>query len=254
MALFPPEPITVAPRRMVHRPVMLQGWYNLTSLHWRYDVDSVAALLPQGFRVDTFDDGAWVGLIPFHMRRIRIPGLERIKLPWSTFPETNVRTYIVDSQGRRGVWFCSLDITRIVPTLIARTTYALPYCSATMTIDESEPGHVRYTSSRRWLRSSAGAHSDVHIRIGDEVAADAPDRPLIDFLSARWALGSTFAGQLLWADVEHPAWPLHRAEVVSCTESLMTAAGLPAPTGSPIALWSPGVEVRIARPSRSRRN
>ncbi len=233
---------------------MLQGWYNLTSLHWSYDVATVAALLPRGFRVDTFDDRAWVGLIPFHMRRIRIPGLERIGLPWATFPETNVRTYVVDSRGRRGVWFCSLDITRIVPTIVARTTYSLPYCSADMEIDGSEPGIVHYTSSRRWPRSTAGAHSDVIVKIGDEVAPDAPDRPLIDFLSARWALGSTLAGQLLWADVDHPVWPLHRAEVVSWKESLITAAGLPEPTGEPIALWSPGVEVRIGRPYRVRRN
>ena len=249
-----PEPITLGPPRVVRRPVMLQGWYNLTSLHWRYDVDAVAALLPRGYRVDTFDGSAWVGLIPFHMRRIRIPGLGRVGLPWATFPETNIRTYIVEPGGRRGVWFCSLDITRIVPTIVARTTYSLPYCSADMTIEEPAPGYVHYTSSRRWPRSSAGAHSDVTIRVGDEVAADAPDRPLIDFLSARWALGSALAGQLLWADVDHPVWPLYRAEVVSWSESLIAAAGLPDPVGDPVALWSPGVEVRIGRPSRVRRN
>ena len=249
----PPEAITAAPLRRVRRPVMLQGWYNLTSLHWSYDADTVAALLPRGFRVDTFDGRAWVGLIPFHMRRIRIPGLEWIRLPWSTFPETNVRTYIVDSRGRRGVWFFSLDITRIVPTIVARTTYSLPYCSADMTIDEPESGTVRYTSSRRWPRATAGAGSDVVVASGDVVEPDAPDRPLIECLSARWALGSTFAGQLLWADVDHPVWPLHRVSLVSWNESLVAATGLPAPVGEPVALWSPGVEVRIGRPHRVRR-
>lgn len=229
---------------------MLQGWYNLTSLHWSYDEADVAAILPKGYRVDTFDGRAWVGLIPFHMRRIRLPGIERLGLPWSTFPETNVRTYIVDSRGRRGVWFCSLDITRIVPTLVARTTYSLPYCSADMTIDESHPGLVRYWSSRRWPKAAATAGCDVSVKIGAEIGSDDPDRPLLDFLSARWALGSTMLGQLLWADVDHPAWPLHRAEVVSWNETLIEAAGLPAPTGEPVAVWSPGVEVRIGMPRR----
>ncbi len=254
MALPPPESITSAPPRTVRFPVMLQGWCNLASLHWSYDQETVAALLPPGYLVDTFDGRAWVGLIPFHMRRIRLPWLEHIRLPWSTFPETNVRTYIVDSRGRRGVWFCSLDITRIVPTLVARTTYSLPYCSADMTIDESQPGLVHYTSSRRWPRSVSRAHSDVLVKIGNKIGPDDPDRPLVDFLSARWALGSTLAGQLLWADVEHPPWTLHHAEAVSWSETLITAAGLPAPEGEPVTLWSPGVEVRIGRPHRVARS
>jgi hypothetical protein len=89
---------------------MLQGWHDLASVHWRYDPTVVQSLLPAGFRVDTFDDAAWVGLIPFHMRRIRLPGLPSFG-PLSTFPETNIRTYIVDAAGRRGVWFASLDVT-----------------------------------------------------------------------------------------------------------------------------------------------
>lgn len=56
----------------------------------------------------------------------------------------------------------------------------------------------------------------------------------------------------MWADVDHAPWPLHRAEVVDCDDSLVTAAGLPAPAGEPLALWSPGVEVRIGRPHRLR--
>ena len=50
------------------------------------------------------------------MRRIRIPGLPPFG-PLSTFPETNIRTYIVDPNGRRGVWFFSLDITRLLPAI-----------------------------------------------------------------------------------------------------------------------------------------
>ena len=70
------------------------------------------------------------------------------------------------------------------------------------------------------------------------------------FLSARWALGTTLVGQPMWAEVDHPPWPLHRAELLSTDETLVTAAGLPAPTGDPIVLWSPGMEVHIGRPRR----
>jgi uncharacterized protein YqjF (DUF2071 family) len=132
--LIDPEPITAECPRPVARPVMLQGWHDLASIHWRFDPADVQALLPSGFRADTFDGSAWVGVLPFHMRRIRVPGGPALGA-WSTFPETNVRTYLVDPAGRRGVWFCSLDITRLVPALVARATYNHPYCWASMSIE-----------------------------------------------------------------------------------------------------------------------
>jgi hypothetical protein len=67
------EPITLTPPNPVARPIMLQGWYNVAQIHWRYKPSVVQALLPKGFTVDTFDGSAWVGLIPFEMRRIRLP-------------------------------------------------------------------------------------------------------------------------------------------------------------------------------------
>lgn len=232
---------------------MLQGWYDLTALHWRYEPAEVQALLPDGFVVDTCDGSAWVGLIPFHMRRIRIPGLPPFG-PLSTFPETNIRTYIVDPTGRRGVWFFSLDITRVVPTVVARLGYRLPYCWSTMAIHgegHGEGATRRYQSRRRWPRGEAT--SDVAVRIGRQL----PDRDLTDldhFLTARWALGTTFGRRLMWAKVSHPPWPIHLAEVLEWDESLVEAAGLRPPRGEPIARWSPGVEVRIGVPRPIRRS
>ena len=113
---------------------MRQGWHDLASIHWRYPADVVQARLPAGFRVDTFQGDALVGLLPFRMSRIRFGPLPPFGR-WSTFPETNVRTYLVDPRGRRGVWFFSLDIDRLVPALVARATYNLPYCWGRMSIE-----------------------------------------------------------------------------------------------------------------------
>jgi uncharacterized protein YqjF (DUF2071 family) len=228
---------------------MLQGWRDLASVHWRYDPEVVQRVLPDGFTVDTFDGAAWVGVIPFSMRRIRVPHLPAFG-PWSSFPETNVRTYVRDGAGRSAVWFCSLDITRLVPAVVARVTYRLPYCWARMSI-ERDGDLATYRSARRWPRAATagGATSEVAIRIGAEVPPAEVD-PLTVFLTARWALGTRFGRRLMWARVEHEPWPVHRAELVSIDESLVVAAGLPAPTGEPVVLWSPGVEVRIERPRR----
>lgn len=226
---------------------MLQGWYTLASIHWRYDPAVVQALLPPGFRVDTFDGSAWVGVLPFHMRRVRIPHLPPLGRQ-STFPETNVRTYLIDPAGRRGVWFCSLDITRLAPTLVARVSYRLPYCWAHMSIDQD--GDLwRYRSQRRWPKGAASTAIDV--RVGDPIPPEEVS-DLEHFLSARWALGTTYGPLPMWAEVDHPVWPLHRAELLRCDQTLTAAAGLPDPEGDPFVLWSPGVDVRIGRPRRVR--
>jgi uncharacterized protein len=240
---------------------MLQGWHNLTSVHWQYQASAVQSFLPDDFKVDTFGGAAWVGLIPFEMDRVRIPfGRRGISAGrFSSFPETNVRTYIVDPQGRRGVWFFSLDITRIAPTLVARGSYGLPYCWSDMTVEELPGRVIRYTSQRRWPRQANGgrattsATSSTTIRIGEPCRPGSPDAARNDFLSARWALGSTFLGRSVWAEVDHGAWDLHEAELLECEPSLVAACGLPAPIGDPVALWSPGVEVRIGRPHLVRR-
>ena len=50
--------------------------------------------------------------------------------------------------------------------------------------------------------------------------------------------------------VDHPAWPLRHAEVLHLDDRLVAAAGLPQPEGEPRVRWSPGVDVRIGRPTR----
>lgn len=241
-----PEAITTECPRPVRRPVMFQGWHDLASVHWPYDPAEVQRLLPAGLRVDTCQGAAWVGLIPFHMRRIRVPRCPPLGR-WSTFPETNVRTYVVAPDGRRAVWFCSLDISRLVPALVARITYGLPYCWGRMSITHGEANTVEYAASRRWPHR--GAASRMTIQIGDPVQNE--DLTEVErFVTARWALASTFAGMNHWANVDHDPWRLHRSSLLRWDDSLLNAAGLSHPVSDPIVLWSPGVEVRIGRPHR----
>src|ERR1041385_7834365 len=102
------EPISAMPPHRVSHPVMRQSWRDLCFLHWRYPSPIIRRLVPPGLEVDLYDGSAWVGLVPFVIADLTLP--KAPALPWiSSFPETNLRTYVVDSQGRRGVWFFSLD-------------------------------------------------------------------------------------------------------------------------------------------------
>lgn len=113
-------PLVVEP---VARPVMTQHWADAVFLHWRYPPAAVQRLLPAGVEVDTHDGSAWVGLVPFNMERLGLPGLPPFPLV-GAFPEVNVRTY-VHSGPRRGVWFFSLDIDKVLATAVARLAYRL---------------------------------------------------------------------------------------------------------------------------------
>lgn len=239
-----PREVPVAVSPPLRRAVMVQRWSDLVFLHWRYPVSAVRALLPAGLTVDTYDGSAWIGLIPFRMEGLGFPGLA--PLPHvGAFPEVNVRTY-VRAKGRRGVWFFSLDVDRMLPAVTARVGYRLPYCAGDTDHLRTDRGFATHVD-RRWPRSSAGAASRISVRrLPGEV-----DTPLAHFLTDRWRLFSRGPrGSIREARVDHPPWPLHRAEAIAIDDGLIAAAGLPAPDGEPHAMWSPGVDVRIGRPRR----
>ncbi len=224
---------------------MLQRWDSLTFVHWRYEPESVAAVLPHGLEPDVFDGSAWVGLVPFHMQHIRPPGIGKV-IPWiGTFPETNIRTYTRGRDGQPGVWFCSLDITRLAAVVVARLTYRIPYMWAKMRIERAGV-EIRYRGRRRWP-GPRGASSRVHATIGPPIPPDAVS-PLEHFLTARWGLHTELRRGIAYAPVDHPRWPLHRAAPTHVEESLTAAAGLPPPSGDPLVHYSPGVDVRIGTP------
>ncbi|MGB5531552.1 MAG: DUF2071 domain-containing protein [Acidimicrobiia bacterium] len=228
----------------VHRPIMLQGWKDLTYLHWPYDPDVVQQRLPDGLQVDTFDGTAWVGLVAFQMERIRLPGTPGIPY-FGTFPETNVRTYVRGPDGRPGVWFDSLDVTRLLPVLVARSTYRLPYVWSKMSIDQ-QADQVAYAARRLWP-GPRGAASSFTVRRGDRVAAS-DVKPLEHFLTARWGLYTRLRNRLAFAPVDHPPWRLERASLEHLDDELVQAAGYPEPKSEPLVHYSPGVDVRIGLP------
>lgn len=240
--------ITPDPPPFHGRPVLRQRWDDLASFHWRYPVDEVARLLPPGLSVDTFDGSAWVGLIPFHMRAVRV--LPGPVVPWlGSFVEINVRTYVTDHAGRRGVWFWSLDVPRSPIVGVARTLFSLPYCwsAAEHTVVPSADGDRHtYTCRRRWPRPSGGAPGcEIAYTVGDRVADDDVS-DLDHFVTARWSLFTVRRGRLVRGDVDHERWPIHRVVDAHVDQTLVEAAGLSTPVGAPHALASPGVEVQVA--------
>jgi hypothetical protein len=230
----------------IERPIMRQRWERLTFLHWPFEPADVQRLLPMGLDVETYDGAAWVALVPFFMR-VATPGERRV--PWaSNFCETNVRTYVRDGAGRSGIWFFSLDASRLGAVATARATpYRLPYFWSSMRLGV-RGSRVAYLSERRWP-GPRPATSRVRIGVGEPIAPGDVSK-LEHFLTARWMLFSVTGGRAVSARACHQRWPLHRARAEVLDDRLLTTAGLPQPQGAPLIHFSPGVDVAIGRPER----
>jgi uncharacterized protein YqjF (DUF2071 family) len=220
---------------------MYHRWNRISFIHWRYPATVVQQTLPAGLTVETFDGSAWVGLIPFLMEGVRAPLTPAV--PWlSRFPETNVRTYVRDSQGRSGIWFLSLDAARLPVVLAARASYRLPYFWSDMAL-HGAGGRIGYRCRRR-TPPHRTAHCHADVAMGPPLHEAERDE-LAHFLTARFRLFTVVAGRLAAAEAEHPDWPLHHAELQRLDQTLVRAAGLPAPVGEPLIHASPGVPVSI---------
>ncbi len=225
------------------RPWMLRmTWEHLLFAHWPVDAAAVAAKLPAGLEVDTFDGRAWLGVVPFLMSGVRVRGLP--PLPTARrFPELNVRTY-VRCRGASGVWFFSLDAASSAVVIGARASFALPYFRAEMTCEEHD-GAVRYESRRL---DGTGARFAASYRPTSPVRG-APAGSLERWLTARFALFSARAGgTLLRGDIEHEDWPLQDAEAEIEVETVSRAAGFEPPRAAPLLHFARRVDVLALAP------
>lgn len=229
------------PEEHVARPMVRQRWRDVAFLHWRYEPAVLQALLPPGFRVDTFEGTGWVSLTPFVVEVL--PPLMSTLRVVSRFPETNLRTYVIGPDGRDGLWFLTLEADSIASTIGGRAAAGVPYRLADMIV-ESAGDQVTYQSRRRF-----GSQAGHHIVIGRGEACTAD--PLSDWLTGRWR---AWTPRLTTVAVEHEPWPLVHAYALSMEQTLLADAGLRPPSGDPFVQASPGVNARLGWPDRAQRH
>ncbi len=216
---------------------MRQTWRNLTFLHWRYDPPVIRRTIPPQLTLDTFDGSAWVGLAPFVLASVKPFGFP--STPWiSTFPETNVRTYVLGPDGEPGVWFHTLEADRLIGVLAARAWYKLPYRWAQMSV-KTGGKTIEYRSARKALFGKGT--TDVGIEMGEPCDV----RDLDNFLTARYRLYTVHKGKVGYAQIDHEPWPLRHGRVLRLEEDLIFHSGVPAPAGEPLVHFSTELQVRV---------
>jgi uncharacterized protein YqjF (DUF2071 family) len=235
---------TVPPRNPppLPGPVLLaQTWRDVVFVHWPVAPAAVRELFPEGTRPDTFAGWTYVGIVGFSIPATRIGNA----IPIGSACELNVRLYSMDVDGRQGVVFLSMDVTRPDMVLAAHALLRLPYAWSRVAPMPPNRAAVGYRLRRR--RSSRLA-AQVEIDVGAPV--DHPSALEI-FLTARWGLHVRTTLGTTWVQIAHPPFPLHRARLRHADDELLTAAGVPPPTHAPVGvLWSPGLDAQVGRPLR----
>lgn len=203
-----------------------QAWCDLLFLHYAVEPAALAARLPAGLQLDLHDGQAWIGIVPFRMEGVTKRG-------WPApgwlcdFAEINVRTYVTH-QGKAGVWFLSLDVVNPLVAGFARTFFHLPYLRARIGL-ETKPDGLHYTVSR-------GARRFEAVYAGGEPAPAAPGS-FAEWATERYCLYTVdTGGHILRAEVQHPKWPLQKANLLLKTNTM-----------SPVALGAQHPEVYYSR-------
>jgi uncharacterized protein len=198
-----------------HRPypppskpwVMTQTWNRLLFAHWPVPVSSLREYIPSAFTIDTFDGIAWIGVIPFEISHLLLRGLPPIPFT-SSFPEINVRTYII-KDNKPGVFFFSLDATNPMAVAAARTFFHLPYFNANIEA-VTQKSSIYYTSQRTHKKADpASFQTRYH---PTSLTFYASKGSLDEWLTARYCLYTYNKKHLYRGEIHHAPWPLQHAE------------------------------------------
>jgi uncharacterized protein YqjF (DUF2071 family) len=206
-----------------HRPwplpsnswIMTQIWRDLLFAHWAVPVDTLRAVVPPEFPLDTFDGRAWLTVTPFHMA-VGFRALPDFPT-MSNVPELNCRTYVTVN-GKPGVYFFSLDTSSRIAIWGARTLYHLPYVHARMEVKNN--GALVQTAS---FREHARWRADYQPMGGVHIATPGT---LDHFLTERYCLYTRWHAQLYRADIHHLPWPLQHASTTINENSIAQAVGI----------------------------
>jgi uncharacterized protein YqjF (DUF2071 family) len=218
---------------------MAQRWNDLLYAHWPVAAPEIAALLPEGLHVDTFQGSAWLGVVPFWLDRIKlrgfppIPGLRR-------FPDLNLRTYVRDEKtGTLGVYFFSLDAGSLFAVAAARLFFHLPYHWAEMQLRQRSEREFSFYSRRR-LSAEPVVFKASYRGLGpSQKLAECTSGTLENFLMERYCLFTTnLAGQPVRANLHHVPSPLEEAEADIEQNDLAASIGIQLPDQKPVLHYS----------------
>ncbi len=223
---------------------MTQTWNELLFAHWPVPPELLKPFLPDKLELDTYNNQAWIGVVPFTMDNIRLRGLPRIPYT-SAFHELNVRTY-VKVGNKAGVYFFSLDAAHRLAVEVARLIFHLPYQYAHIELIESKDQNIHYYNSRQDRRANPAKFLADYHPISTPYYAEKGS--LVHWLTERYCLYTmNRSGIVKRGDIHHEQWLLQDAAAQISTNTMITATGIHQHMGEPLLHYAKRIEVLIWR-------
>jgi uncharacterized protein YqjF (DUF2071 family) len=226
------------------RTLLSMRWRDLLFAHWPVAPETVAAQLPDGVSVDTYDGDAYLGVVPFVMDDIRLRGAPL----GLRFGELNLRTYVT-VDGTPGVYFFNLDADDRIGVKLARTLFRLPYYRAEMDIETTGEGTDREVTFRSRRRSPSASAVRFDARYGPDGEFTTPEEgSRTEFLTERYRFYTTSdSGRIYYGDIDHDPWSLAEARADIAENTLFGANGFETPAGEPILHFAAPLDVTAGR-------
>ena len=226
---------------------MEQHWSDLLLLHWPVPPEILRPTIPDDLELDLFEGQAWASVVGFHLSGLRMRPVRWI--PWGDFDEVNLRTYVKTADGKRGVWFHSLDSTDVFAVLGARILYGLSYRSAKIEKSLTDQS-ISYQSTTHGIFGKIPARLDAQLdeSVGtSKIAREPLDRFLLERYRfwARRKIGERSSS----AQIRHRPYDAVRLQRAEYKGGLFNAFELPEPQDSPaVAHYCRGFSVEASAP------
>ncbi len=191
------------------RPFLTAEWRQLAMLNYEVDPSCLAALVPRGTELDSWNGRSYVSMVGFLFLDTRVLG---IPIPFHrNFEEVNLRFYVrrkAEDGWRRGVVFVKEIVPRAAIAFVARTLYHEKYVALPMRhrIDAGVTYEWTFDGrSQRLSLTPSGAPQPVVPGTEEEFITE-----------HYWGYSAQRAGGTQEYRVEHPPWlvaPATRAEL-----------------------------------------
>lgn len=176
-------------------------WENLILISYRIPKEVLLPYVPMGTELESFEGDYFVSLVGFMFKNTKVRGL---KLPnHINFEEVNLRFYVVDKQGERGVVFIKEIVPKWIIKEVANRIYKEHYSVSLM---ENRMQENRYGKKITYQWESHRVEQSISAKVEEEGI------PLLEGSKAEFIVehykGYTKVNEEITFsyEVEHPKW------------------------------------------------
>lgn len=188
------------------RPFLTATWRHLAMLNFEVDPAALAALVPRGTELDTFEGRHLVSMVGFRFLDTRLRG---IPIPFHRhFDEVNLRFYVrrrVDGEWRRAAVFVKEIVPRRAIAWVARACYGENYVATPMR-------HAITATSARYDWRHAGTWMHLGVTHDATWALPTAGSEAAFITEHYWGYARQRDGGTVEYEVVHPRWRVAAAE------------------------------------------